>query len=181
MPEFDENGNEIPEPEGNVHAALRIAQREAEEAKARADAAQADRLELAAMKAGLDTDDKMTAFFLSHYDGDPTADAMRQAAVAAGVLPEVDPQTSAAVAAQSQIAQAVHGGETSPLGTVNVGPRGQQHQVPATEAEMWQEFEKAASRQDGQAMLDVLHQYGRRAGGLDLEVTSNSPSTNPIA
>lgn len=189
MPDYDENGNEIeaePEPEGmqGLRGAKKAAEQRAQVAEEALEAANADRRELAAMKAGLNPDDKTAAFFLKHYDGPLDAETMKTAAVEAGVLPEVDAAAAQSVQGQAQMASAVQGGERSPLGTTFVGQGAARHEVPAEEAEMWQDIEKAVSSgspQSFQKVADILRQHGHDVGVGQTEPLHTSPNTVPLA
>ncbi len=189
MPEYEEEyeteADEDSEDQGV--RGVRKAQRatEAENKRLREENAQAsaDRRELAAMKAGLDPTDKTTAFFLKHYDGDPTADALKNAAVEAGVIPEVDPAVATNVGAHTQMAAAFNGGESTPLGTAFVGDKSMRREVPADQAPMWEEIEKAARNQDYGGIAETLRSYGHEVGdGSEAQVLpgAGSPSTAPL-
>lgn len=188
MPEYDEEYEpDESDSEDQGVRGVRKAQRatEAENKRLREENAQAsaDRRELAAMKAGLDPTDKTTAFFLKHYDGDPTADALKNAAVEAGVIPEVDPSTAAHVTAQTQMAAAFNGGEHAPLGTSFIGDKSMRREVPADQAPMWEEIEKAARNQDYAGIAETLRSYGHEVGdGSEAQPMpgAGAPQTNPI-
>lgn len=187
MPEYDEDGNLIetePEPEGmqGLRQAKKAAEAEQRRLADELAQANADRREYAAFKAGLDPDDKTTKFFLDHYDGEPTVEAMKAAAVDAGIISDGSEETAQAVQAQTQMARAMVGGEPLPAGQVQVGPPHARHAVPAEEAEMWQEYEKAVRGPFGaQAGMEVLQKYGREAGGVDVEPMpgAGAPVTRP--
>lgn len=185
MPEYDENDEIEPEePEGvrGIRQAKKAAEERAKAAEEALAAADADRRELAALKAGLDPADKTAAFFLSHYDGDLTAEAMKTAAIEAGVLPEIDAEAQASVDGQAQMASAFQGGEHTPLGTTFVGDAGQRIQVPADEAEKWQEFQAALNR--GENGMDVLRRYdhplsGNESGDYQFHPGYGAANTTP--
>lgn len=187
MPEYDEDGNPIetePEPEGmqGLRQAKKAAEAEQRRLADQLAQANAERAEYAAFKAGLDPDDKTTKFFLAHYDGEPTVEAMKAAAVEAGIISDGTEEAAAAATAQGQMAQAFTGGESLPAGQVQIGPRHARHNVPAEEAQMWQEYEKAVQGPFGaQAGMEVLQKYGREAGGLDVEPMpgAGAPVTQP--
>jgi hypothetical protein len=186
MPEYDENGNEIePEDEGlrGLRSAKKAAEDRAKAAEEQLIAAQGAQRELAAMKAGLDPDDKAASFFLKHYDGEFTPEAMKAAAVDAGVLPEIDAAAQESAQGQAQMASAFRGGENTPLGSTFVGPREARIEVPADEAEKWQAFEADLAR--GGNGLDVLRQYGHPLGGTagdyEYDTGAGAPATTPIS
>jgi len=191
MPEYEENDDEIEDIEDEGVRGARKAQRATEQAnkqlREQLAQAEADRRELAAIKAGLDPADKASAFFLKHYDGDLSSDAMKTAAIEAGVLPEVGAEAAASSAGQAQMASAFRSGETTPLGSTTVGPAHMRKQVPAEEAEMWQDFEAAVKRGDSQAMqagLEVLRAHGRQVTGIEgyeYELGAGSPQITPIS
>lgn len=187
MPEYDENGEEIPEePEGirGIRQAKNAAEARATQAEEALVAANADRRELAVLKAGLDPSDKTTAKFIEHYDGDLSVDAMKTAAIEWGIIPEVDAAAAASAAGQQQMAQAFQGGEHTPLGTAQVGDRNLRVQVPAEEVEMWQAFEARVKVGDYQGGQDVLRQYGRETEGItgyEPEPGAGQPQTTPIS
>lgn len=170
--EDDDTTNQADESEGirGIRKAQKAAEARATAAEEALLAANAERREYAAMKAGLNPDDKMTAYFLAHYDGDPSADAMKTAAIEAGVLPDVDESAQQTATAQAQMAQAVGAGLTGNSGTTFVGPTSQRREVPAEQAEMWQEFEKVVSTQGAAAGAEVLQRYGFHSGTSAFEI-----------
>ncbi len=186
MPEYDENGEEIEESEGmsGLRNAKKAAEKRAQEAEEALASAAADRRELAALKADLNPQDKATAFFLKHYDGEPTAEAMKAAAIDAGVIPEVDQAAAESVQGQAQMARAFQGGESAPIGAVAVGEGMARHQVPAEEAEMWQAFEAKVKAGDMQGGAEVLRTFGRDLSGIeDIEMAQGAggPQTQPLS
>jgi acyl-coenzyme A thioesterase PaaI-like protein len=54
-------------------------------------------------------------------------------------------------------------------------------QVPAEEAQMWTEFDKAVTSGNFQAGAEVLRRYGRNTGGVETEMISGRPNTTPLA
>lgn len=186
MSEYDE---EIEEPESpdegmrGLRSAKKAAEERARQAEEQLAEARNAQRELAAMKAGLDPEEKAHKFFLSHYDGDFSPEAVKAAAIDAGVLPEIAPDAQASVQGQARMAQAFQGGEHVPLGTTFVGPREARIEVPADEAEKWQAFEADLAR--GGNGLDVLRQYGHPLGGTagdyEYDAGAGAPATTPIS
>lgn len=188
MSEYDEIDDETEETGDEGVRGIRKAQRatDAENKRLREELeqAQADRRELAAVKLGLDTSNKVTAKFMEHYDGDLSIEAMKAAAIEWGVLPEQEDAAAASTAGQAQMAQAFQGGEQVPLGTTTIGPG--RTEVPADQAEMWSEFESALKASGGRAEAgaDVLRRYGHQMDGIvDHEPIpgANGPSITPIS
>lgn len=188
MSEYDEFDQSEDQDEGlrGLRQAKKAAEAEQKRLQEELATAQAERRELAALKAGLDPSDKAIAFFLRHYDGDPNADAMKAAAVEAGVLPDVAPEAAASVAGQAQMAAAFQGGEQTPLGSTTIGDRNFRMTVPADQAQMWQEAEQAAKAKDFVGMADILRRYGHGgdgivAGSYEYEAGAGGPATAPIS
>ena len=104
------------------------------------------RRELAFTKAGINPDDPKMKYFVKGYDGDFTADAVRQAAVEAGFLASNEPnqQIQTNMASQERVMQASAG--------AIIPDNGQD----AALAQL------ASAMEEGglEAMLDVARQYG---------------------
>lgn len=167
MSEYDENDDQESEGIQGIRRAKNAAEARATAAEEALTAAQGAQRELGAIKAGLDPAEKSHAFFLSHYEGDLTPEAMKAAAIDAGIMPEIAPEAQASVQGQAQMAQAFQGGEHTPLGNTQVGPPGMRLQVPAEEAEMWTEFQAALQRGDRQGSVEVLRAHGRQVTGIE--------------
>lgn len=107
------------------------------------------RRELAFAKAGLPMDDPKLKYFVKGYDGELSADAIREAAMEAGFLasqPQAgeDPNLAAAGAAQQRVMQAASG----------VSFEGVSEEAALAQLE-------AAMQEGGvEAMLEVARQYG---------------------
>ena len=105
--------------------------------------------ELAFAKAGLSMDDPKLKYFVRGYDGEMTADAIREAALEAGFLASQQPQEdspnlAAAGAAQQRVMQAAAG----------VSYEGMTEDAALAQLE-------AAMQEGGiEAMLDVARQFG---------------------
>jgi hypothetical protein len=104
--------------------------------------------ELAFAKAGLPMNDPKMNYFIKGYDGELSAEAIRQAALEAGFLAsqpnEPDPQLAATGAAQQRVMQAASG----------VSYEGMSEDAALAQLE-------AAMEEGGiEAMLDVARQYG---------------------
>jgi ribosomal protein L12E/L44/L45/RPP1/RPP2 len=104
--------------------------------------------ELAFIKAGINPDDPKMRYFIKGYEGDLTAEAVREAALEAGFLAsqsnESDPQLAATGAAQQRVMQAASG----------VSYEGMSEEAALAQLE-------AAMEEGGiEAMLDVARQYG---------------------
>jgi hypothetical protein len=133
------DGQEVEEaPRGLRRAANKSKKLEQELANARR--------ELAFTKAGINPDDPRMKYFVKGYDGDFTADAVRQAAVEAGFLASNEPnqQAQANMASQERVMQASAG--------AIIPDNGQD----AALAQL------ASAMEEGglEAMLDVARQYG---------------------
>ena len=104
--------------------------------------------ELAFYKAGIDTDDPKMRYFVKGYDGDLTADSVREAALDAGFLQQMtsnpDAQSGAINAAQQRVM------------TASAGAYIEDSSEDAAYARL------EAAMEDGgvNAMLDVARQYG---------------------
>lgn len=186
MSEYDETDDTPEESEGirGIRQAKQAAEERARAAEEALAAAQAAQRELGAIKAGLDPAEKSHAFFLNHYEGEFTPEAMKAAAIDAGIIPEIAPEAQESVQGQARMAQAFQGGEHVPTGTTYVGPREARIEVPADEAEKWQAFEADLAR--GGNGLDVLRQYGHplggtEPGGYEYAPDAGAPVTSPIS
>lgn len=91
-------------------------------------------------------DSKMSLFFRQHYDGDPSAEAIRQAALENGIIGETEPGIQAQVDAIGAQSQAFAGAD----GTINLN----------TNAAMDAEID-AAAQISSAAVANVLRKYGR--------------------
>jgi hypothetical protein len=187
MPEYEDDLNDddtVPRDDDEGMRGLRQAKKAAEtrakDAETALAAANAERREYAAVKAGLDPASKQAQFFLSHYDGEPTPDAIKSAAIEAGIIDDGDAATQQAAAAQQTMAQAFGGGETVPLGTQPVGPG---LQVPAQELPMWQAYEAKLKAGDFNGAGEVLRQFGRstaQVAGHEMLPGGNVPQSTPL-
>lgn len=143
----------------------RIRSLEAEKARleAEAEAGRQARIQLAVQGSGLDTSSKTVQKFLEHYQGDPTPEALKAAAAEWGLVEEQTPVQQQSVQGQQQMAAAMGGGDT---GTIPPAQTGMGHEVPADQAAMWEEFERAVKGPGGaRAGADVLAQYGHDRTG----------------
>lgn len=109
------------------------------------------RRELAFAKAGLPLDDPKMRYFVKGYEGEMTADAIREAALEAGFLASQqqqeqapNPQMQAAAAAQQRVMQASAGAMIE----------------DASEASALAHLESAMQEGGIEAMLEVARQYG---------------------
>lgn len=104
--------------------------------------------ELAFARAGISMDDPKLKYFVRGYDGEMTAEAIRQAALEAGFLASQsqgeDPNLAAAGAAQQRVMQAASG----------VSYEGM------TEEAALAQLESAMQEGGIEAMLDVARQFG---------------------
>ena len=107
--------------------------------------------ELAFAKAGLPLDDPRMRYFVKGYDGEMTAEAIREAALEAGFLASQqsqeqapNPQMQAAAAAQQRVMQASAGAMVE----------------DASEASALAHLESAMQEGGIEAMLEVARQYG---------------------
>ena len=189
MPDEEfENEDTQDEEELSGPAGLRKAKKAAE---ARANAAEAElaqvadeRKELAFLKAGIE-DSKMADYFRKTYDGPLDAETIRSAAVEAGVVPETPQGTADAIQGSNQMAATASGGETQAFGSIQIGPPGNKRDVPASEAEMWSEFESALKQAargaaPQSAAADVLRRYGHTPGVDGTSPMSVGPNTVPL-
>lgn len=186
MPEYDENDTEIEEePEGirGIRQAKKAAEAEQERLKAELSQAQDAVKELAFLKAGLPEDSKTAAYFRSTYQGDLTAEAIKAAAIEAGIIPETSPEVTSSIQAQTQMASAMTGGQSPQYGEVQVGPDYARIAVPAEQADKWTEFEAAlkSGPMGAQKAADVLRRYGDEVGVGPTDPLSTSPNTTPLA
>lgn len=181
--DFDDETDQESEGIAGLRKAKKAAEARAKEAEEAAAAGAAAQRELAALKAGLDPGDKLQGYFLNTYQGDPTPEAMKAAAIEAGVLPEIDPVAAQSANGQAQMASAVRGGETVPLGTTVVGSGAVKVEVPAEQAPMWQAFEAAAKTGNFQGAAEILRSHGHQMDGIaDVEALPGSgvANTSPI-
>ena len=106
------------------------------------------RRELAFTKAGINPDDPKMRYFVKGYDGEMTAEAVRQAAMEAGFLSSQQsaptPVQQAAAAAQERVAQAAAGAIVE----------------DASEEAALARLEQAMEEGGVDAMLEVARQYG---------------------
>lgn len=107
------------------------------------------RRELAFARAGLPLDDPKMRYFVKGYDGEMTAEAIREAAAEAGFLATQreqgpDPQMQAAAAAQQRVMQASAGAGVS----------------DSSESSALSHLESAMQEGGIEAMLEVARQYG---------------------
>jgi hypothetical protein len=87
--------SDFDEAEGRNPLRDRMKQLEAENAelKAQADAASSAARELAFVKAGIDPELPISKYFLKAYDGELTADAIREAGIEAGLLKDTQAES----------------------------------------------------------------------------------------
>lgn len=109
------------------------------------------RRELAFARAGLPLDDPKMRYFVKGYDGEMTAESIREAALEAGFLasqqqqePGPDPQMHATAAAQQRVMQASSGAIAE----------------DSSEASALAALESAMREGGVEAMLDVARQFG---------------------
>lgn len=104
--------------------------------------------ELAFTKAGINPDDPRMKYFVKGYEGDLTAESVRQAAMEAGFLQQQmsapDPALAQAAAAQAKVMQASGGAMVE----------------DSTEDAAYARLEAAMEEGGVEAMLDVARQYG---------------------
>ena len=189
MPDEDfENDDTQDDDELSGPAGLRKAKKaaEARNKELEAELAQVadERKELAFLKAGIE-DGKMADYFRKTYDGPLTAEAIRSAAVEAGVVPETDQGTADAIHGSNQMAATASGGETQAFGSMTIGPPHARREVPAEQAEMWSEFEASLIRAaKGSAPIsasaDVLRRHGHSPGVDGTSPMSVGPNTVPL-
>lgn len=105
------------------------------------------RRELAFARAGISLDDPKMKYFVKGYDGEMTADAVKQAALEAGFLAaqsQASPQTEAIQASQQRVMTAAAGAAIE----------------DSSEAAAFARLEAAMEEGGVDAMLDVARQYG---------------------
>lgn len=140
--ETDDDGMDAPEetsPRGLRRAANKSKKLEQELADARR--------ELAFTKAGINPDDPKMRYFVKGYDGDMTAEAVRQAALEAGFIASQqgpDPQQQAIQASQQRVMTAAAGAVME----------------DSSEEAAYARLEQAMEEGGVDAMLDVARQYG---------------------
>lgn len=141
---FDSNDNESIGDGGDIRSLRRAASGKKQLEKELADL----RRELAFAKAGLPMSDPKMNYFIKGYDGDMTAEAIREAALEAGFLAAQtegeDPVVSNAAAAQQRVMSASSGVAYEGL---------------SEEAALAQ-LESAMEEGGMEAMLDVARQFG---------------------
>lgn len=144
----DENIDSDEETGNPLRKQLRQSQRTNKVLAAERDELLGIRKENAFLKAGL-PDTPQVKFFQDHYTGDPTPEAIQQAATEFGFVPPVDQATQDEVAAINGQSQAITGAE-----------------MPAdTRETMMKEFAEAVSK--GQNGEDVLRRYGHPVASDD--------------
>lgn len=148
--EFDIETDDIDEPdvqpEPTSPRGLRRAASKSK--KLESELAQAKR-ELAFIKAGINPDDPKMKYFVKGYEGEMTAEAVREAATEAGFIMVAqeqapDPQLMAAGAAQDRVISAAAGSSME----------------DATEMAALARMEAAMDEGGVEAMMDVARQYG---------------------
>jgi ribosomal protein L12E/L44/L45/RPP1/RPP2 len=103
--------------------------------------------QLAFIKAGIDPDDPKMRYFVKGYEGELSAEAVRQAALEAGFLASQsseDPQKQAVASAEQRVASASHGAIFE----------------DASEEAALARMEQAMEEGGIDAMLEVAHQLG---------------------
>ena len=143
--DFDSDEIEDIEPESGSPRGLRRAANKSK--KLESELAQMKR-ELAFAKAGINPDDPRMKYFVKGYDGELTAEAVRQAAVEAGFIQsqtaQAAQQANAALGAESRVAQASAGAIMPDTG----------------EDAALLAMEQAMEEGGVDAMLEVARQYG---------------------
>ena len=147
MPKYDpDTGEPLEDTEEDPDAGqgpkgLRAAKAKADERvkalEAELEEARQAKVELAFTRANL-PEGKVTDFFRGHYDGPLEADAIRAAAAEAGITLDASTASEAA-AGQAQMSQAFSGSEITANQPIRTGVG---TEVPAEEAEMWEEYER---------------------------------------
>jgi hypothetical protein len=154
-----------------LKAELEAAKNQAAELAVQAESGAQAARELAFKNAGL-PDSPTARFFADKYDGEASADAIRQAALEAGILEEA-PSPAAQEAAQGQYQMA------------QMSASGQPGIVPGSEEQMWREFEQALTSGSMNPAMDaqaVLLRYGREAGAeFQMSRSGNAPQTVPMS
>ena len=180
--QYDDNDNDSDESEGlrGLRKAKNAAEARQRELEAEVAQGNADRKELAFLKANLG-DSKAVSFFRQHYDGALDSDSIRAGAADAGVIPDADPAAQAALAGQAQMSAAYSGGEPATGAVTHIGPFRQE--VPAEQAEMWAEYETALKGFGGaQEAAEVLRRYGHyEPGGVQIAgAPAGGDRTQPV-
>lgn len=108
MDELDQNDQDDSDRTDAEWAKLRRTRKEKEKAEQEAQKA---RRELAFLKAGLNTDDPKTSYFVKGYEGEVTTEAIRKAAMEAGFLeaPPEEPVDQQTLDATGRVASASSG------------------------------------------------------------------------
>ena len=147
----------------NQRQRIRQLEREKRELEEAAREGRSARVALAVQDAKLDTSSKTVQKFLEHYDGPPTAEALKAAAVEWGLVPEQTQEQQQSAQGQEQMAAAMGGGQT---GNIPPAMTSMGHQVEGTDAAMWEEFERAVASPGGfKAGEEVLAKYGHGREG----------------
>ena len=183
MPEGEEGQESEEEGIRGIRQAKKAAEARADAAEAELAEAREATKELAFLKAGLPEDSKTANYFRQTYTGDLTAEAIKQAAMDAGVIDDANPELTDALAGQAQMAQAIQGAQPPQFGQVTVGPPHAPVTVPADQAELYQQLEAAARRGPTgiQEMAQILRQAGHEVGGGEVESLHSSPNVVPLA
>ena len=84
--EFEESGEEIQETRNPLRSRIKELESEIKSMRQQAAEAEQAKRELAFVKAGIDPADSAAKYFVKGYDGELTADAIKQAAVEARLL-----------------------------------------------------------------------------------------------
>ena len=144
----DDLDNEAQEPAEKNPVRARMRELESEVKALREKAAEAEKLqrELAFSKAGIPMDSPMSKYFVKGYDGEMTAQAVRQAAIEAGFL-----QTAADASVPREVAQA-----QDRVVNAAIGGAYENDGESAALARMEQAMQEGGI----DAMLDVARQFG---------------------
>lgn len=142
--DFDTNDVDDASPDAEAPRGLR---RAANKSKKLEQELSSTRRELAFIKAGINPDDPKMRYFVKGYEGELSADAVREAALEAGFLasqPQSDPTKDAAAAAQNRVMAASAGGVYE----------------DASEEAAYARLEQAMEEGGVEAMMEVARQYG---------------------
>lgn len=91
--DFDESSDEVQESRNPLRSRIKDLESEIKSMRQQAAEAEQAKRELAFVKAGIDTSDNAAKYFVKAYDGELTADAIKQAAVEARLLSAPSQQT----------------------------------------------------------------------------------------
>jgi hypothetical protein len=157
MSEFDETLEEQQEPQvldPNIRKQLREAEKARKEAEALRNELAQQKREIEFAKAGI-PDNGLGSLFRKAYDGEATAEAIKQAATEYGILQSAQASASAVPSTDVEL-EALRRAQGATIGTSGVGPDlGQEFLTRLAEANSPEEVMKVVSTPEYQAPLNL--------------------------